>query len=103
MKKVLLALVVGISSVLLIPACSDDASGGDDTQVVRVTIASNSFSPQSVTIKVGQTVRWTWAGGSHNVVSGSSCTANGTFKSGAPQAGGSFDQKFETAGSFPYF
>jgi plastocyanin len=49
---------------------------------VDVTVApggAHSFSPSTVMIHVGDTVRWTWAAGGHTVTSGSSCTADGTF------------------------
>ena len=65
--------------------------------------SSNTFSPSTVTVKVGQTVRWVWKGGSHNVVSGTGCTEDGKFKSGATQAGGTWDHTFETAGTFAYY
>ena len=84
-------------------SCSAEDPVADDNAVVRVTVSSNQFSPAAVTIKAGRTVRWTWAGGTHNVVSGENCTPDGTFKSGEPQGGGTFEQKFETPGTFPYF
>jgi plastocyanin len=63
------------------------------------------FSPKSVTIKVGQRVRWTWAGGEHNVVAGSACDKPEplVLRSGAPQSGGSFEKQFDKAGTIPYF
>lgn len=86
-------------------ACSadDTTDGTSSADVVNVTISSNQFSPAQVKIKVGQTVRWTWAGGTHNVVSGPDCgQEDGAFKSGAPQSGGTFDKKFEKAGTYDY-
>jgi plastocyanin len=35
-----------------------------------VTVASFSFTPADLTIKVGDSVLWTWAGGIHNVTGG---------------------------------
>ena len=95
--------VVALSSML---ACSSDDGTlvVDDNNVVNVQVSNNEFTPAVAKIKVGQTVRWTWAGGTHNVVSGPDCdTEDGNFKSGAPQGGGTFDKKFEKAGSFPYY
>ena len=91
--------------LVTVNACSseDTTPAATDTAVTTVQISSNQFSPAQVKIKVGETVRWTWGGGVHNVVSGTSCTDDGKFKSGAPVGGGTFDQKFETAGTFPYF
>lgn len=85
------------------PACSSEADPSND-DVVNVEVEGDRFTPASITIKVGQTVRWTWAGGAHNVVSGPDCgTEDGAFKSGSPVAGGTFDHKFEAAGTFPYY
>lgn len=102
-----LAFAVAVLAVATVSACSSEDTGtvepaGND--VVNVQVTSNQFSPASLKIKVGQTVRWTWAGGSHNVVSGADCnTEDGNFTSGAPMAGGTFDHKFEKAGTFPYY
>jgi len=38
-----------------------------------------SFAPDTVTIAVGDTVRWTWASDLHSVTSGTSCIADGQF------------------------
>jgi len=97
-----IALVVGIA------ACSstEDPAPTNDAQAVEVNITANTFTPAQVRIKVGQTVRWNWRGGSHNVVSGTDCAVpagDGKFRSGAEQSGGTFERKFDVAGSFPYF
>ena len=93
-----------VGLLLLAAACSaKDEGAGDDAEFVNVTVAPNQFQPASLTIKVGQTVRWTWRGGTHNVVSGPDCDqADGVFKSGAPIGGGTFEHHFEVAGTFPY-
>ena len=102
MKKLVLlaAALVGIS---FSAACSSDTVV-DETAAIEVDVnSSNVFSPKELTVKVGQTVRWVWKGGSHNVVSGSSCTADGNFTSGAPKAGGTYEKQFEVVGTFPYY
>jgi plastocyanin len=38
-----------------------------------------TFNPDMVNIRVGDTVRWTWASDFHSVTSGTSCTADGQF------------------------
>ena len=106
MKTMLLG-ACAVIAVAMMPACSssdDETPADNDADVVNVQVTSNQFTPAQVKIKVGQTVRWTWAGGTHNVVSGPDCaTEDGNFKSGAPVGGGTFDKKFETAGTFPYY
>lgn len=77
---------------------------------VAVTIQDFSFSPGSVTITAGTTVRWTNAGPSaHTTTSDAGAWASTPL--GAPQggvgygggsAGGTFDFTFTQAGTYPY-
>ncbi len=57
-----------------------------DARQVRVNVAANTFSPQNLTLNMGDHVVWIWTGGSHDVTSGS-FTGNGSpdgrFASGA--------------------
>jgi plastocyanin len=103
MKKL---ISVGVL-VVVGAACSsgDDPAPQNDVNVTDVSIVPNRFDPPQVKIKVGQTVRWTWKGGEHNVVSGTDCSSagDGIFRSGAPAQGGTFERKFDKAGSFPYY
>ncbi len=64
---------------------------------VSVTVGNNFFSPLAVTVGVGDTVKWTWAGGvTHNV----------TFQDGFPGSGnkssGTFIRVFTAMGFYPY-
>lgn len=68
-----------------------------------VTVEGNTFAPGTITIKVGETVKWKWGSSVHNVVSGKSCSPDGRFSSGDPVAGGTFEQQFTTAGTYDYF
>jgi plastocyanin len=96
------------------------AQGGDTgaaagPATVTVTVAPNDahvFSPSTVTIRVGDTVRWVWAATGHTVTSGTNGNADGLFCSpadgtcaGTPTspAGTTYDHRFESAGTFPYF
>ena len=114
MKKAVLAFVLAFGS--LVAACGSDektsgsssgSSGGAAdaaTPTNAVTVKSNSFTPASLTVKVGDTVTWTWAGGNHDVVSGANCTSDGSWKSSLQSAAGStFTHTFDKAGSFEYF
>jgi plastocyanin len=80
-------------------------SSSSTDAVTTVKVAGHSFDPPEVRIKAGATVKWTWVSGSHNVVSGSSCTPDGKFTSGDGTVGpgATFERKFETAGTFPYY
>jgi plastocyanin len=85
------------------------ASGGDGA-AVTVTVAPNgslSFSPEEVTVAVGETVRWEWAGSGHNVEPTE--VPAGADWSGTPGGGGDtydtgyvYEHAFEVAGRYDY-
>ena len=71
------------------------------------------FAPDSITIDAGDSIRWIWAGGLHNVESGTG-TFDGRFTSGSPTdvVGTQFEQTFDAAflaanpaagNSYPYY
>lgn len=69
------------------------------------------FSPDTLTIRVGDTVRWVWQDDGHTVTSGARA-ADGLFCSprdascgSAPtsSAGDTYDHTFTTPGAYPYF
>src|ERR1043166_679966 len=71
-----------------------------------------SFSPSTVNIGVGDTVRWTWAGSGHSVTSGPPCQSNSQFCSpdnmncGAgilSNTGTVYTHIFAVPGSYSYF
>jgi plastocyanin len=79
------------------------------TRVVNVGQGGTNFVDQvsgnsTSTIKVGDTIRWTWVGGTHSSTSGPCppCTGDGTWNSNI-KSSGTFERTFNTAGTFPYF
>lgn len=103
-------------------ADADDASdaradgalddGGPKTVDVQVGAGGFSFSPSTVNVRVGDTVKWTWVGDGHNVVSGAGGTADGKFCSpndtgcaAAPTSlsGAVYSHTFTAAGTYGYF
>ncbi len=65
-----------------------------------VIVGNNYFSSDSLTIQVGDTVRWingVDGGGVHNVVAD-----DGSFTSGAPAFPWTYDHVFATVGTYPY-
>jgi plastocyanin len=80
------------------------------TVIVNVGQGGLNFVDQAsgsdrTTIRVGDTVRWVWVGGSHSTTSGTcsgGCQANGLWDSGTG-SGKTFERKFTQAGTFPYF
>ncbi len=111
---------VAVGALALAAACGGSSStdpGGGNTppppgnSVVDVTIQDFSFSPSTVTIKVGTAVRWTNSGpSSHTTTSDVGVWDSGTLSppgggggySGGGSPGGSFSFTFEEAGSYPY-
>jgi plastocyanin len=94
------------------PAVSGVPSGTG--QIVDVAVGQGGFVfvPDSVSISVGDTVRWTWASNNHSVTSGDPCTADGQFCSpddtncdqGALNNNGFvYTHTFAQAGTFSYF
>jgi len=72
--------------------------------VVAVTIvqgADFAFSPATITIPVGTTVRWTNATGAPHTVA-TTGTAAGAFVSGVIPAGGAYSRAFTQVGTFAY-
>jgi plastocyanin len=74
------------------------------------------FTPATLSIRVGDTVRWTWGSSLHNVVSGPVvsgvgmadglfCSPNDTACGSAPilNMGDTYEHTFPVAGTFPYF
>ena len=73
----------------------------DNSTVVRIVAnaGSNSFSPNPVEVKVGETVTWiNDDSGRHTVTS-----KDGVFDSGMMGKGQSFSYTFDKAGEYPYF
>lgn len=81
-------------------------------QTVDVSVGNNFFSPQTVNITAGDTIRWTWDGSPHTVTSGTCCAADGNFcspidsncdSSPASNIGEEYSHQFNTPGTFQYF
>jgi len=83
--------------------------------IVDVTVAPGggfTFSPSTVNISVGDTVRWTWAGSGHSVTSGPPCAVDSQYCSPndtnctagtLSNAGTVYMHTFSRAGSYSYF
>lgn len=76
--------------------------------VTDVTIENFSFSPKTVTIKQGESVRWTNAEGvgiPHTSTSGNpeDDDAGALWNSGTLLSGQSFTHQFDEVGEFEYF
>ncbi|MSQ99320.1 MAG: hypothetical protein EXR85_08535, partial [Xanthomonadales bacterium] len=68
---------------------------------VNVTVGSGGqlrFTPNDITIQVGDTVHWTSTGGTHNVVAD-----DGSFTSGSPGSNINFSRTFNSAAVVLYY
>ena len=63
----------------------------------------HSFSPMSVSIQQGDTVKWTWKGSGHTVTSGTPGNPSGLFDSGLHSSGFTFSFTFSDPGTFSYY
>src|SRR4030095_14940333 len=73
---------------------------------VNVTVAPGGafvFSPSSVTISPGDTVRWTWDDDFHSSTSGRPGMPNGLWSSGVLIQGAVFTHTFNSVGTFQYY
>jgi plastocyanin len=93
------------------PAVSGVPSGTG--QIVDVQVGPGfTFSPDTVNISVGDTVRWTWAGNGHSVTSGPPCEADSQYCSPDDTAcasgilsntGTVYTHTFDEPGVYSYF
>jgi plastocyanin len=73
---------------------------------IDVTVGPNGdlvFSPSSVTIHPGDTVRWTWGSSGHSSTSGVPGAPDGIWDSGILNQGATFTHTFNSTGTFPYY
>lgn len=77
--------------------------GTADAATVGVAAVNFRFQPETQSIKVGDTVRWTFSGDPHTVTSGIPGSPDGRFDSGIVDPGGRFLQRFDTPGTYRYF
>ena len=95
-----LAVLVGIVVAVL---AFNPTVGSAATVTVTVGNGGPRFTPSSVTIHPGDTVRWTWSTTPHSSTSGTPGVPNGLWDSGILSQGATFTHTFNTVGSFPYY
>lgn len=90
----------------LIVCCAATISGLSsraDTIQVQVGAGGLKFTPQDVTIHVGDTVQWNWAANDHSSTSGTPQHPDGLWDSGIQNKGFIFSRTFTAPGSFTYY
>ncbi len=64
--------------------CAHSPVAEGEVAIHEVSLAGVAFTPADLTVTVGDSVRWVWDDGFHNVESGVSGTHDGVFSSGNP-------------------
>jgi len=97
--------VIFLLAIIISNSCSKDdnpdttLTGGGGPGANEVFIQSNSFSPSSITVTAGTTIKWTNKDGiAHTVTSNTNI-----FDSGTINSGGTFSFTFASAGTFSYY
>ncbi len=94
LKVATIAFCLAVSSLLSARAA---------TVTVQVGAGGLKFTPQNVTIQVGDTVQWLWYGNGHSTTSGTPGNPDGMWDSGVQNKRFVFNQAFSTAGTFNYY
>lgn len=112
LKRTLFLSMLSILFFVMIAGCSKNDYGTSSYNNTNtgtpaaneVFIQNISFSPKSITVTAGTTVKWTNKDNvSHTVTSGTPNSPNGTFDSGNLGNGATFSYLFNTKGTFPYY
>ncbi len=104
-----LARRVGAVAVgLMLAGCSQPATPAPQDGVTEVSLKGIAFVPKEITIRVGESVRWTNMEGlsiSHTTTSGNPGDADSgaIWASGTLRPSESFTHRFDEAGSFVYY
>ena len=97
-----------IASLGILAACAAPNQPAPVEGVTEVAMEGIAFVPKTVTINVGDSVRWTNLEGlpiAHTTTSGDPADGNAgdLWDSGNLSPGGSFTHQFDEAGEFEYF
>jgi plastocyanin len=86
-----------------VPDAGEADAGPTGPKTHAVDVGNFYYNPDKLTIKVGDSVKWTFSGGTHTVTSGKNCTKDGAFDTGTKDAPFTFERKFDAAGTVSYF
>ena len=108
-KSLRLRLLMIITTSLVATACGSEEASETESNTIEegvheVSIEGFTFSPTSLTISVGDTVRWTNNDTAvHTSTSGTPGAPDETWDSSSLSSGDRFEFTFSDAGSFNYF
>jgi plastocyanin len=87
------------------PSSEEDATVPPEEEAPKthvVSVTSDAFTPEKLTLRVGDTVEWAWKEGQHSVTSGDNCSPDGDFDSASRRAPYKYRRTFEAAGRVVY-
>lgn len=94
-----LKFALAVCCAVAIPLLTSNAA----TVQVQVGAGGLKFTPQNVTIQVGDTIEWVWAANGHSSTSGTPGNPNGLWDSGVKNTGFVFSRTFSGPGTFSYY
>ena len=102
-RRLATLVLTAVAAVAVVAGASSGGGGGEARAAANVTITARDFfwSPDAVTIQVGDTVTWTNAQGFHNVLLGDSRLNQPGFPSD-PAWNPPPQRTFNEPGSFTY-
>ena len=104
--KIMITLLIAFSLVFIFSCkTSQEAAppGNNPPDPNTISIRDNSFSPASLTVDPGTTVRWVHNGSAiHTATSGTRNNPDGLFDSGDMRNGDTFEFTFSNSGTFDY-
>ena len=103
-RRLLMAVAVAATLALIVIAVRAPLRSLAATSAVTITddsFSPNSYAPNPITVRAGDTVTWTNNGPSTHTVTSDAGSAM-AFDSGNIAAGGTFTQTFSTPGTFTY-
>ena len=66
-------------SAVALPVLATAVVGAAHAETITVAVSNFAFTPSSVTVAPGDTIRWVRVSGNHTATSGLPCAPNGTF------------------------
>jgi plastocyanin len=91
--------VAGSGNIVQQPATATSIPSNSTVVRIVANAGSNSYNPNPVEVKVGETVTWI----NDDSVIHTATSTDGTFDSGIMRKGQSFSYTFDTAGEYPYY
>ena len=106
MKIILISLLALPAVIVLVAGCSSSPSSPNPpaAETHDVSMTASTFSPATITINEGDTIRWTNNDiRTHTSISGTNGVPDGIWNSGDVAIGATYEKVFNAAGTYPYY